>query len=233
MLDIKSLFQAMVPNRNSPLYESYPMLKLIGVLTILVTLILCPIEIAILLALIVLAESIVGKTIANVFQFLRSLRYIFLPIGVLVFLLNPPDRAILITTRLIVGSVAFLNVYATTRILSIEQALERLKLPESATRTISLAIRLIPLAIKDAEQSIEALTLRGIYKGSFRGVTQILSIILATSLDRAEFLAEALSAKYFLMRKRKYPWRFKIGAVDMTFFFAKILCLLWTLYGLF
>ncbi|MCR8487916.1 MAG: energy-coupling factor transporter transmembrane component T [Candidatus Korarchaeota archaeon] len=229
MLDMKSLFQAMIPNRNSPLYESHPVLKLAGVLLVLIILALCSIKVAVLLAVITLAESAVGGTTRNVLQFLRGLKYIILSIGILVFLLNPLEKAILIMARLIIGSIALLNAYTTTRILSMEQVLEKLKLPESAIRATSLTIRLIPLTIKDAEQSIEALALRGIYKGAFRGITQLLSVILANSLNRVEFLTEALVAKYFFMGKRKYPWKLRIEAVSFTLFTTKVLCLLYAI----
>ncbi len=231
MLDIKSLLQAMIPNRKSPLYEDHPLIKLIGAFIVLIALIICRLEVALFMAIIILVESIVGKVLSNIWQFFRSLRYILPPIGIIVFLLYPLERATLILVRLIVGSIAFLNVYATTRMLDMEQALEKIKVPIYLIRTTSLAIRLIPLSIKDAEQSIEALSLRGIYKGGFRGAIPLLAVILANSLDRTEFLTEALVAKYFLMGKRKYPWKLKITMLGIIFLALKISCLILALVG--
>ena len=231
MLDIKALTQALIPNRHSPLYSDHPLTKLLGALVVMITLIVCSLEIAIFVAALIAIESIVGRTLSNIKFFFKSLRYILPPIAIIIFLLYSIDTVALILLRLIVGSIAFLNVYATTRLLDLEQALEKAGVPRKIIRGLSLTIRLIPLSIKDAVQSIEALSLRGIYKGGFRGAIPLLAVILANSLDRVEPLTEALLAKYYFAGKREYPWRLRLTALGIVFLVMKVFLLILAMAG--
>ena len=232
MLDVKALIHALVPNRESRLYTSHPLIKLLGAFIVILTLMFCSLEVAVLVSVIVIIESVVGGALRNIWYFFKSLRYILPPIAIILFLLYQLDRVVLILIRLIIGSIAFLNVYATTRLLDMEQALDRIGVPKKLVRALSLSIRLIPLSIRDAEQSVEALSLRGIYRGGFRGAIPLLAIIMANGLDRVAPLTEALVAKYFFAKERKYPWKLQIKAIGILFLVAKIVCFLIAIIGI-
>ncbi len=206
MLDIAALQRAFIFRpKDTPLHRAHPTLKLAGTALMFTAMLLADMPILIIILAICIAEAQIGGILRDVFFFLRATARFLTVLAILLFLLYMPPRAISILLRVLSGTLMIYVFVATTNPSNLAQALEDLGIPELITMAGQLAIRVIPLMLKDAVDATEALTLRGVLgRGPLRGLIDLLAVIVASAEKRRMFLEEAMKAKFFGVSKRTY-----------------------------
>ncbi len=233
MLDVKRLSEVFIVERkNTPIHRAHPLLKLIGTVILFIAVMIGGIEVVAMAIIMAVVESAVGRILRNVVTFLWSMRIFLLVMGVLSFIFYMPQRAIAILLRVIAGGMIIACFILTTDINDLSQALESVGTPQKIVMAIQFALRMIPLVSRDATESAEALVLRGEISPSIipRGITTMLALVIASAIERSQYLAESLEAKYFgVTKKRTYIREIKITKYSVLQLIAKTIIMILTL----
>jgi len=214
MLDVRKLSETFIVRRkDTPIHNTHPLLKMFGATFLFVAIIIGNLQAIIVVFIIVMIESAIAKVLRNIAMFLWSIRIFLITMGILAFIFYTPLVATVILMRVITGGIIVACFILTTDNMDLAQALEGIKVPQKIIMATQFALRMIPLISKDATESAEALILRGEVSPRFipQGITTMLALIIANAMERAQYLAEALEAKYFgIAKKRTYIRKLKI-----------------------
>ncbi len=131
------------------------------------------------------------------------------------------------TLRLIIRLITIIILinlfYLSVRPLEIAIFLERLGFPKTLTISIELSFKAIPVIIKDAEEALIALFLKGRFKGR-RWISQYLATILISSNIRSYALAEYMASRFYgAKRRKKSPYESELNLTS----FLILLGIIW------
>ncbi len=206
-----------VRRKNTPLHNTHPILKMIGLILYVIIVAIANIEWLFLLILIPFIEAIVGKVVKNIILVLRGAWIALIILFIMAFILYSPIYAILLLLRLIGGGWAIAVFLATTYPSDLSQGLERMRVPANICLIPELTLRVIPFIARDTQEAIEGMILRGEVRMSKvfpRGLVKALAAVIHSALKRAEHLSEALMAKFVgYSPKRTY-----LKPIRITFF---------------
>ena len=140
------------------------------------------------------------------------------------------ELSIALTNGLRLTAVA-LAFSAYVLLLDHERLLLAARFTRRSTVTIALATRLVPTLERDAVGFVEALRGRGVALSGIRGRAELLSPLVATSLERALTLAEAMEARGFgrpgWTRARRPRWTVLDRVAVLAAGFAVVAFALW------
>ncbi len=117
------------------------------------------------------------------------------------------DLAIAVFLRVLSGAVGFSFFVSFTNPSDLTRLMETLKIPPKWALIPSLSLTFVPRTIKDAQETLETLSLRGEIGGRRNVLTwlpRILAIFIASTLYRSEFLAQALYFRGFGLPSRTH-----------------------------
>jgi energy-coupling factor transporter transmembrane protein EcfT len=115
--------------------------------------------------------------------------------------------AIGVLLRILSGALGFSFFITFTNPSDLTRILENLHIPPRWAIIPSLTLTFVPRVIKDAQETLETLALRGVIGGRWnilKWLPKVLAIIIASSLYRSEFLAQALYFKGFGLPSRTH-----------------------------
>ena len=188
------------PNNRS----FHPFVNIIIVMLLFVLGISLPFSFLMVLLSFILLEIILIKRVKNSFLLIKGIFPLLFMVTIFSLLFAGPERTFTIVLRLIIGALIFSIFFTTTNPAELSKFLEKLKLPHKYAIIPALSIALLPKAAKDANEAYETLLFRGEIKGSFfRWMPRTLSILIASSLYRAKFIAESLYIRNFGNPDRK------------------------------
>ena len=164
----------------------------------------------------VIFENIVYANFKNASSLLRAIGPFLIFIAGISYLFGGIDRAINIVVRLIAGALGFSFFFAVTNPSDLARSLEQLKVPSKLAMIPTLALTMTPRVAKDAEETFEALTMRGELKGNFlKWLPKVIAIFIASVIYRSEFLAQSLNYRGFALQKRTHYKTAKLRMIDL------------------
>ena len=223
------LYQGLVFHPDSTNFHPLSGL-LILLIQFILLLLLEPIPLAILTFFIFLEFLMVGGIrpimnllwgIAPLIFFLTGTTWIFSGLSV----------ALGVFLRIISGALGFSFFITFTNPSDLTRKLESLRIPPRWAIIPSLTLTFVPRVIKDAQETLETLALRGEIGGKrniLKWLPKALAIIIASSLYRSEFLAQALYFRGFGLPSRTHYRKVGYRRVDLirTIFWVVIVFLL-------
>lgn len=149
----------------------------------------------------------------------------------LTWVFSGQDYAITVLLRIIFGALCFSFFVTFTNPSDLTRVLESMKIPPKWALIPSLTLTFVPRVIKDAQETFETLTLRGEIGGRLNILSWLprsLAIIIASTLYRSEFLAQALYFRGFGLPTRSHYKKVSIRISDVVrlaywFFFVFVL----------
>ena len=228
MLDIQALEKAFTPKLvSSPIHRLHPLTKItIIILTIISIILTTSMIIHLIVFSITLLLIFLGRVLDRAISLLKAIKYPLLIMLVLFFVLYVPYKAILYALRLVISSLVLVIYFSTTKGMDIAQSLDKLGIGAKLADIFELSLRVIPLFARDAVESIEALTLRGVLGSRFSGMIDTLAMLVANSLSRTEKLSEALALKYYKTSRRTFPNKVLFGLPDIILILSYLILVL-------
>ncbi len=148
-------------------------------------------------------ENIIFRNYKGMLSILRVIFPLIIVFGTITIIFAGPDQAGLIILRLMSGAIIFSLFFAITNPSDLARSLENIKIPSRWAMIPALTLMLVPRVAKDAEETFEALFMRGEIKGRFyHWLPKILAIFIASIIYRSELLAQSLYYKGFLLQSR-------------------------------
>ncbi|MCG3218042.1 MAG: hypothetical protein KAR35_03505 [Candidatus Heimdallarchaeota archaeon] len=164
----------------------------------------------------VIIENIVYANFKNSSSLLRAIAPFLIIVTGISYLFGGADRAINIVVRLIAGALGFSFFFAVTNPSDLARSLENMRIPSKIAMIPTLALTMTPRVAKDAEETFEALTMRGEIKGSFlKWLPKVMAIFIASVIYRSEFLAQSLNYRGFNLQKRTHYRTAKVKISDL------------------
>ena len=178
--------------------------------------ILEPIPLTILTGLITLEFILIAK-VKNLLNLLHGILplIIFLSGSTLVF--SGLELAFSVLFRIICGALGFSLFVAYTNPSDMTYFLESIKIPPKWALIPSLSLSFVPRVIKDTQETIDTLTLRGEIGGMrkvFLWLPKALAIIIASILYRSEYLAQSLYFRGYGLDERTHSKKLRITKRD-------------------
>jgi energy-coupling factor transporter transmembrane protein EcfT len=136
----------------------------------------------------------------------------------LTWVFSGQDYAIFVFLRIIFGALCFSFYVTFTNPSDLTRVLESMKIPPKWALIPSLTLTIVPRVIKDAQETFETLTLRGEIGGRWNILNWLpksLAIIIASTIYRSEFLAQALYFRGFGLPLRSHYKKVKIRHTDI------------------
>lgn len=230
-MNLKSLYYAFITRRKDTcLHRAHPLLKLLGSIFLLVSIAISNLPWLIIILLILLIESVLGRSLRNFFRTIIGAWSLILMLFLMAFVLYSLIYAVTIVMRVITAAFTMSIFVSTTTPSDLAQSLEKIGLPAKISAIPELSIRIIPYIAKDTQESLEGMMLRGEIKPGFilpRGITKALATIIHSALKRSESLTEALVAKFFgYSDKRTYLNELHFTSYSITQLVLKALILI-------
>ncbi|WP_455142025.1 energy-coupling factor transporter transmembrane component T family protein [Candidatus Hodarchaeum mangrovi] len=195
--------------------QFHPMTNLFLVFVIFLILLFGNIQILFILSIIIITENFLLGNGFGSLSLLKAVSPFLIFLGIITYLFSGFELAIIIVLRFFCGSLSFSLFFAITNPADLSRALEKIYIPPRWALIPSLSLTLVPRIAKDAEETFEALYLRGEIKGFFlRWLPKTLAIILASVIYRSEFLARSLYYKGFNLGPRSHYRKFKFHRND-------------------
>ena len=164
----------------------------------------------------VIAENVVYSNFKGASSIIRAILPFLIIIGGVSYLFGGIDRAIDILLRLTAGALGFSLFFALTNPSDLARSLEQLKIPSKLALIPTLALTMTPRVAKDAEETFEALIMRGEIKGSFlKWLPKVIAVFIASVLYRSEFLAQSLNYRGFNLQKRTHYRTSRVKITDL------------------
>ena len=137
----------------------------------------------------------------------------------LTWVFSGQDYAINVFLRIIFGALCFSFFVTFTNPSDLTRVLESAKVPPKWAIIPSLTLTFVPRVIKDAQETFETLTLRGEIGGRLNILSWLprsLAIIIASTLYRSEFLAQALYFRGFGLPTRTHYKKVSLHTSDIV-----------------
>ena len=164
--------------------------------------------IIILLIGLVLCEFTIEKELKLVIKLILGVLPAVIIITAITWLFSGFQGALIVLLRLIFGSITFSFFVTFTNPADLTRTLEKFRIPPRFALIPSLVLTFVPRIIKDTQETFETLSLRGeIGRRSqiLVWLPKTLAIIIASTLYRSEYLAQALYFRGFgLSSKIRY-----------------------------
>ncbi|MHA2388039.1 MAG: energy-coupling factor transporter transmembrane component T [Candidatus Hodarchaeales archaeon] len=193
-------------------------------------LVLAPLPLALLTIFIIFEFLLVGgsRSMINLLWGIMPL-IIFLTGTTLIF--SGFTIALGVFLRIICGALSFSFFITFTNPSDLTRIFESLHVPPRWAIIPSLTLTFVPRVIKDAQETIETLALRGEIGGKWnilKWMPRVFAIIIASSLYRSEFLAQALYFRGFGLPSRTHYRKIAFKRVDLlrSSFWSLILVLI-------
>jgi energy-coupling factor transporter transmembrane protein EcfT len=176
-----------------------------------------PIILAAITVLIIFEYLLEGEG-RNMISLLWGIVPLVLLLTGLTWVFSGQKYAISVFLRIIFGALSFSYFVTVTNPSDLTRVLESLKIPPRWALIPSLSLTFVPRVIKDAQETFETLTLRGEVGGRWNILTwlpRILAIIIASTIYRSEFLAQALYFRGFGLPTRTHYKKVPMRASDI------------------
>jgi len=210
---LRRIYQGVIYQPN--ITPFHPMTNLFLISIIFLILILGNLPTLFILSIVIIVENILLGNGFGSFSLLKAVIPFLIFLGIMTFLFSGVELAIVIVLRFFCGSLSFSLFFAITNPSDLSRALEKIYIPSRWALIPSLSLTLVPRIAKDAEETFEALYLRGEIKGFFlRWLPKTIAIILASVIYRSEFLAQSLYYKGFNLGPRSHYRKLKFHHND-------------------
>ncbi len=176
-----------------------------------------PIILAAITVLIIFEYLLEGEG-RNMINLLWGIVPLVLLLTGLTWVFSGQEYAISVFLRIILGALSFSYFVTVTNPSDLTRVLESLKIPPRWALIPALSLTFVPRVIKDAQETFETLTLRGEVGGRWNILTwlpRILAIIIASTIYRSEFLAQALYFRGFGLSTRTHYKKVPMRASDI------------------
>ncbi|MHA2112646.1 MAG: energy-coupling factor transporter transmembrane component T family protein [Candidatus Hodarchaeales archaeon] len=176
-----------------------------------------PIILAAITVLIIFEYLLEGEG-RNMINLLWGIVPLVLLLTGLTWVFSGQEYAISVFLRIILGALSFSYFVTVTNPSDLTRVLESLKIPPRWALIPSLSLTFVPRVIKDSQETFETLTLRGEVGGRWNILTwlpRILAIMIASTIYRSEFLAQALYFRGFGLPTRTHYKKVPIRISDI------------------
>lgn len=211
---LRRIYQGVVYNPN--ITPFHPMTNIFLIFIIFLMLISGNLQILFILSIVIIGENIILGNAFGGASLLKAVSPFLIFLGVMTYLFSGLELAVIIVLRFVNGSLSFSLFFAITNPMDLSRALERIHIPSRWALIPSLSLTLVPRIAKDAEETFEALYMRGEIKGFFlRWLPKTIAILLASVIYRSEFLAQSLYFKGFNLGPRSHYRKLKFHPKDI------------------
>jgi energy-coupling factor transporter transmembrane protein EcfT len=166
---------------------------------------------------IIIIEYLIAGGMKSILDLLWGITPLLLFIAVTTWLFSNPETTVLVLLRIISGSLTFSFFVSFTNPSDLTRVLETLKIPPRWALIPSLTLSFVPRIIKDAQETLETLALRGEIGGKWnilKWLPKTLAVFIASTLYRSEFLAQALYFRGFGLPLRTHYRKVPFRSVD-------------------
>ena len=170
------------------------------------------------ITVLIIFEYLLEREGRNMINLLWGIVPLVLLLTGLTWVFSGQEYAISVFLRIILGALSFSYFVTVTNPSDLTRVLESLKIPPRWALIPSLSLTFVPRVIKDAQETFETLTLRGEVGGRWNILTwlpRILAIIIASTIYRSEFLAQALYFRGFGLSTRTHYKKVPMRASDI------------------
>lgn len=197
---------------------------LIGILILgtqfILFIVLKPIALAILTMLIITEFILVAK-VEVLLNLLRGIFPLIIFLTGSTWIFSGLESAVPVLFRIICGALGFSLFVAYTNPSDMTHFLESIRIPPRWALIPSLSLSFVPRVIKDVQETIDTLTLRGEIGGMRKvllWLPKTLAIIIASILYRSEYLAQSLYFRGYGLDNRTQSKKLKVTKVDFSRF---------------
>lgn len=196
----------------------HPLTSLVILSIQFLSMILADMPVLLCIAAILIVEAFLARTVRENVAAVKAV----VPIASIAFLsitffyMNI-QHSFTVFLRIILGALAFSTFAVTTNLSDIARSLERIGVPPRFSQVPVVAFRVIPSVISDTLNTHLALRLRRELgtRFSIKNMIKMVAVIVASSLYRAESIAEALYLKGF-GAKRSHFYTYKVSLGDLS-----------------
>ncbi len=171
-----------------------------------------------LITLLIIFEYLLEGEGRNMINLLSGIVPVILLLTGLTWVFSGQEYAISVFLRIIFGALTFSYFVTVTNPSDLTRVLESVKIPPKWALIPSLTLTFVPRVIKDAQETFETLTLRGEVGGRWSILTWLpktLAIMIASTIYRSEFLAQALYFRGFGLPTRTHYKKVPIRVSDI------------------
>ena len=170
---------------------------------------------------IILLILIIENALFHNLKALWSTFLAFIPIVmitlILSFFLSGLNLTYLFTVKLLIALCIACIFFNHVNPSELGRAFESLRIPSSLALIPTLSFTMIPRIVKDANETIETLKIRGEIKGIFfRWLPKVFAIFIASSIYRSRFLAQSLYFRGFGVGERTHYKKLTIHWIDIA-----------------
>ncbi len=190
---------------------------LILLIQFVLLLILKPVPLALLTAFILIEFFLVGG-IRAIVNLLWGIAPLIIFLAGTTWLFSGLTPALGVFLRIVSGALGFSFYISFTNPSDLTRILESFRIPPRWAIIPSLTLTFVPRVLKDTQETLETLTLRGEIGGKLRiliWLPKALAIIIASSLYRSEFLAQALYFRGFGLSSRTHYRKVIFQRIDL------------------
>ncbi|MHA1941261.1 MAG: energy-coupling factor transporter transmembrane component T [Candidatus Hodarchaeales archaeon] len=183
-------------------------------------LVLNPLPLSILTTLII-TEFLLIANIENLFSLLRGILPLLIFLSGSTWIFSGFEIAISVFFRILCGALGFSLFVVFTNPSDMTHFLESIKIPSKWALIPSLSLSFVPRVIKDVQETIDTLTLRGEIGGMRKVLLWLpksLAIIVASILYRSEFLAQSLYFRGYGLGNRTHSRKLRVRKMDIIRF---------------
>ncbi len=174
-----------------------------------------------LLTILIFIEFLIIAKLENLLNLLRGILPLLIFLSGSTWFFSGLEIAVSVFLRILCGALGFSLFVAFTNPSDLTHFLEIIKIPSKWALIPSLSLSFVPRVIKDVQETIDTLTLRGEIGGIrklFLWLPKTLAIIIASILYRSEFLAQSLYFRGYGLSGRTHSRRLKAKKLDLTRF---------------
>lgn len=165
----------------------------------------------------ILSENYFYKSLRGALNLLNAILVLLIFLGVITYIFAGLEQAIIIILRLSTSAISFSLFFTITNPSDLARALEKLHFSPKISMLAALSLMMVPRVAKDAEETFEALTLRGEVDGIFiRWLPKVIAVFVASVIYRSNFLAQSLYYRGFALGKRTHYKKLSFGILDLV-----------------
>lgn len=184
------------------------------------------------LFILILIENYFYKNLRGALNLLHAILILLLFLGLLTFIFAGLDQAMIIVLRLSASAICFSLFFTVTNPSDLARSLENLHIPPKISMLSALSLMMVPRVARDAEETFEALTLRGEVDGFFlKWLPKVIAIFVASVIYRSEFLAQSLYYRGFAIGRRNHYRELSFKKLDLFRIAIWFLILLFYFFG--
>lgn len=219
--------------KGVPLEKVNPTIKLAITTMYIISSTIVPLDKLVTLTIITIAATVTTARKIEIAYAMKMILIIATISALFVGLFYPWNRVLTVFLRITTIGLWATKFAVTTDPVELSRELEKRKINPKIALTLPLSLKLIPETAKDAEETLTALYFRGEIKNNpLNPKTYItpLTLLLAATLHKSKYIAEALASKAALKgRKTYYKTKTNTKKLNATYIAATTIALIATI----